>query len=132
MTTRQACRGFSLLEVLVAFTILAMLLGALFQVFRGGLHAARSGERYTRATVIAQSQLAALGVEHPLQEGVLSGTTDDAYHWRIIVGAYLDDQLPVTDSVLQPWTVNVEVFWEEAGTPRTLSLRSMLLAPAQS
>ena len=132
MTIRRACRGFSLLEVLVAFTILAMLLGALFQVFSAGLHAAHSGDRYTRATVIAQSRLAALGVEQRLRGGVFSGTTDDAYHWRVTVSPYLDDQLPATDRVLQPLAVNVEVFWEDGGSPRTLSLTSMLLAPAQS
>ena len=76
MSARRSCRGFSLLEVLVAFTILAMLLGALFQVFSGGLHAARAGDRYTRATVIAQSTLAALGAEQPIQEGVTSGSAD--------------------------------------------------------
>jgi len=131
MTGRRACRGFSLLEVLVAFTILAMLLGALFQVFSGGLRAASAGERYTRATVIAQSRLAALGAEQPLREGVFSGTTDDAYGWRVTVSPYLDDQLPETDRVLLPLTVSVEVFWEDGGTPRTLSLTSIKLAPVQ-
>jgi general secretion pathway protein I len=132
MTSSRASRGFSLLEVLVAFTILAMLLGALFQVFSSGLHAARSGDRYTRATVIAQSQLAALGVENSLEEGVRSGTSDDDYHWRVTVSAYSDDQIPLSKRALRPLTVSVEVFWEEAGTPRTLSLTSMRLGPAQS
>ena len=128
----NSSRGFSLLEVLVAFTILAMLLGALFQVFSGGLRAAHSGDRYTRATVIAQSRLAALGVDQPLLEGVSSGTADGAYHWRVTVSPYLDDQLPMTDRVLQPLTVNVEVFWEEGGSARSVSLTSILLEPARS
>jgi general secretion pathway protein I len=132
MITRRACRGFSLLEVLVAFTILAMLLGALFQVFSGGLRAARSGDQYTRATIIAQSRLAALGVEQPLREGVSSGTDDDPYHWRVTVSPYLDDQMPVADHVLQPLTVHVEVFWEEGGSARSVSLTSILLGPAPS
>jgi general secretion pathway protein I len=132
MTTKRGCRGFSLLEVLVAFTILAMLLGALFQVFSAGLRAARSGDRYTRATVIAQSQLAAIGVEHALLEGITSGTTDDDYHWRVTVRAYDDDQLSETDLTLQPLAVDVEVFWEEGGAPRTLTLTSMLLGPLQT
>jgi general secretion pathway protein I len=132
MTTKRGCRGFSLLEVLVAFTILAMLLGALFQVFSAGLRAARSGDRYTRATVIAQSQLAAIGVEHALLEGITSGTTDDDYHWRVTVRAYRDDQLPETGLTLQPLAVDVEVFWEEGGAPRTLTLTSMLLGPLQT
>lgn len=132
MIARRHCRGFSLLEVLVAFTILAMLLGALFQVFSTALHAARSGDGYTRATVIAQSRLAEIGVEHPPGEGVTSGITGDDYHWRIIIGAYVDDQLPVTDGGLRPLSVNVEVYWEEGGSTRTVTLSSMLLAPATS
>ncbi len=132
MIVRRACRGFSLLEVLVAFTILAMLLGALFQVFSGGLRAARSGDQYTRATVIAQSRLASLGVEQPLREGVSSGTDDDPYHWRVTVSPYLDDQILVVDHVLQPLTVHVEVFWEEGGSARSVSLMSILLGPAPS
>lgn len=129
MTGPRGCRGFSLLEVLVAFTILAMLLGALFQVFSGGLHAARAGDSYTRATVIAQSRLAALGVEEALQEGTSSGSVDDTYHWRVIVRPYADDQMPATSGIAQPFGVDVWVFWEEGGSPRSLTLNSMLLAP---
>ena len=131
MTPRRACRGFSLLEVLVAFTILAMLLAALFEVFSAGLNAARAGDLFTRAAVIAQSRLAAVGIVEPLQEGVSSGSTDDAYHWRVTVGEYIDDQLPLIDAVLQPLTVVVEVYWEEGGNARSVSLTSMLLGPRQ-
>jgi len=131
MMTRRACRGFSLLEVLVAFTILAMLLGALFQVFSAGLRAARAGDQYSRATVIAQSRLAALGVAQPLREGVSTGSGDGPYHWRVTVSPYLDDQMPVVDRMLQPLTVRVDVFWEEGGSARSVSLTSMLLGPAQ-
>jgi general secretion pathway protein I len=132
MIASSRCRGFSLLEVLVAFTILAMLLGALFQVFSSGLHAARSGDGFTRATVIAQSRLAELGVEHPLREGVFNGTADDTYHWRVVVSEYIDDQLPVSEGGPRPLSINVQVFWEEAGSARTVSLMSLLLAPASS
>ena len=131
MTPRRACRGFSLLEVLVAFTILAMLLSALFEVFSAGLNAARAGDRFTRAAVIAQSRLAAVGMVESLQEGVSSGSTDDAYHWRVMVGEYLDDQLPLIDAVLQPLTVVVEVYWEEGDNARSVSLTSMLLGSRQ-
>lgn len=132
MSSRRANRGFSLLEVLVAFTILAMLLGALFQVFSGGMHAARTGDRHTRAAIIAQSRLAAVGVEYPLDEGVASGTVDDDYHWRVTIGPYVDDQLPVSDSLPRPLSVNVEVFWEEGGAPRSVSLTSLYLGSADS
>ena len=130
--TRRASRGFSLLEVLVAFTILAMLLGALFQVFSGGMHAARAGDRHTRATVIAQSQLSAASVEYPPAEGFASGRTDDGFDWRVSIAPYSDDLLPLGDAPLQPYIINVEVFWEEGGSGHILSLESILLGPVSS
>jgi general secretion pathway protein I len=125
---RSGCHGFSLLEVLVAFTILAMLLGVLFQVFSGGLRAARAGDSYTRATVIAQSRLAAVGVEFPLEEGTSSGTADGTFHWRVIVRPYVDGELPAGRGVPRPLRVDVEVFWEEGGGARSLALTSLGLA----
>jgi general secretion pathway protein I len=127
MISERARRGFSLLELLIAFTILATLVGALSQVFSAGLQAARSGDRDTRAVVIAQSRLAVLDVEQPLRVGVFSGATDDDYHWRVTLRPYLDDQLPAARRVLVPLTVTVEVFWEEGDRPRGVSLTSMLL-----
>jgi hypothetical protein len=40
--------------------------------------------------------------------------------------------MAVEDPVLQPMTVLVEVFWEEGGGAHSVSLRSILLGPAQS
>ena len=131
MSARNANLGFSLLEVLVAFTILAMLLGALFQVFSGGMHAARSGDRHTRATIIAQSRMAAVGTEQPLAEGVDNGRVED-YDWRVTIGPYSDDQLSPSSALPQAFSVNVEVFWEEGGAPQSVSLTSMRLGAAGS
>ena len=132
MKLRARCGGFSLLEMLVAFTILALVLGALFQIFSAGMHAARSGDRYSRATEIAQSKLAALGVEYALTEGTVSGTTDDDYHWRITVSPYIDDQLPIAEIALRPLRVNVEILWDDGGKSYTFALKSMMLEPERT
>lgn len=132
MRPRRGSRGFSLLEVMVAFTILAMLLGALFQVFSTALGSARSAERLSRATVIAQSRLAGLGFDHDLKPGVSTGTVDGDFHWRVTVGGYSDGELSVTSTAVRPLTVNVEVYWEEGGFSRSVSLTSLMLAPSRS
>lgn len=131
MTPRRE-GGFSLLEIMFAFVGVAMLLGVLVQLFGHGLETVRTGERYTRATVIAQSQLAVAGLERPLEEGVTSGTTEDVFHWRMTVSVYKDAHTPAVERLLQPLLVQVEVFWEEAGESHVVSLTSILLKPVPS
>ena len=48
-------RGFSLLEVLVAFVILALVATALFRLFSGALANASAAEEYSRAVLVAES-----------------------------------------------------------------------------
>ena len=132
MMTARPVRGFSLLEILVAFVGIAMLLGVLMRLFGNGLETVRAGERFTRATVIAQSHLAAAGLERPLVEGVSSGTEDEIFHWRITVSVYEDPDTPAEPRVVEPLNVRVDVFWEEAGEPHVVSLTSIRLKPVPS
>lgn len=70
-------RGFTLLEVLVAFTVLALVLGAAYGAMSSGLRATtRSGEALT-ALARAESVLARVGPEIPLQTGAWSEREGD-------------------------------------------------------
>ena len=51
-------RGFSMLEVLVAFVILALVGTALFRLFSGALTTSAAAEDYSRAVLVADSVLA--------------------------------------------------------------------------
>lgn len=75
-------RGFSLLEVLVAFAIMAFSLGALYQLTGGATRASQHAEAFTRMVVLAQS----IQAEHPFvpPEGVVrSGVSADGLTWRV-------------------------------------------------
>ena len=60
-------RGFTLIEVVAAFVLLAVVLGMAFEVFSAGLARAGQLEDRSRALAIAQSQLALTGVEQVLK-----------------------------------------------------------------
>ena len=72
-------KGFSLLEVLAAFVILALVATALFRLFGGALGNAGVAEDASRAVLVAQSRLDAARGE--LRAGTQSGTEDEKFAW---------------------------------------------------
>lgn len=82
-------RGFSLLEVLVAFVILALVATALFRLFSGSLANVGAAEEYSRAVIVAESVLAETGGAQPLREGSRNGSADDGrISWRANVAPW--------------------------------------------
>jgi general secretion pathway protein I len=70
-------RGFSLLEVLVAFVILALVATAIFRLFSGALVNASAADDYTQAVLVAESVLAEAAATRPLTETTNTGSTGD-------------------------------------------------------
>ncbi len=91
-------RGFSLLEILVAFVLLALAMTVLMQIFSTSLNGAAVADRYAKASMLAESRLAAAGVEAALKEGSTSGSFDDTFSWQVDVKPYVE---PTTDAATQ-------------------------------
>ena len=89
-STLQNARGFSLLEILVALTLLALAMGVLMQIFSRGVNSAALADRYAKATMYAESKLATIGVEQELKETAATGKFDDDFSWGLVVRPYLD------------------------------------------
>lgn len=73
------------MEILIAFSILALSLGILLKIFSGGVNTATVAGDYTAAIQIAESLMAKTGLETPLQAGQDSGVEDEKYRWRVEV-----------------------------------------------
>jgi general secretion pathway protein I len=119
-------KGFSLLEVLVAFAILALSLGVLLQVIATGLRNTAIAEDYTEARLYAESILAALGRESPLQETVSEGQIDEKFSWRSSVAAYREENLTPAPGMM-PYQLVVEVFWHSSSQTRSVTLETLRL-----
>jgi general secretion pathway protein I len=120
---RNRRRGFTLIEVLVAFAILAVALTALFQVFSSGLGAIGTAERHSMAAMLARSILDDVGAEIPLAVGEQRGELDDGFSWLVRIERSAVTNLVADGGELYiPYDVTVEISW---GHGRALSLTTL-------
>jgi general secretion pathway protein I len=146
VTTRQRrpgfathARGFSLLEVLVAFVILSLVATALFRLFSGALNNAAAADDYSRAVLVAESVIAEAAATRPLRETTAQGTADDGrIEWTTKVEPYVapgsTPGSPSLDTLpMRLFRISAEVsFPSPAGGKRTLALATTRLAPKEA
>lgn len=84
-------RGFTLIEVVVAFALLALALTFLLASLSGAAKQIRIASDSSRATLHAQSLLAQVGVGETLQPGRRQGDYDAGrYRWVLEIAPYVD------------------------------------------
>jgi len=130
MKSRRAHRGFSLLEVLVAFVVLSLALVVLAQIFSGGLRRTGDMAEYAQALAVAESTLAATGLEDSFKEGETVGETPDRrFRWSRMVKLWQDpDRDPNVEEVnrVQLFEVDVRVNWQAPdGRERSFAISSL-------
>lgn len=122
--------GFTILEVLVAFLVAALLLAVILSGFSTGLSSLARADRMSQAALVAQSRIAELDVVEPLQEGQVSGRDDQHgdYRWQINVQPFAWDYADATaqqGSTL--YKVDVEVFWPAGDKEHSFLLTTLKL-----
>lgn len=114
----EAEEGFTLVEVLVAFIILAGAVVLSFQIFADGLRRLSAVEIRTKAVNVARSELARLSTSENISEGVTTGTTE-GIAWKIIITP-IDGNVAYGTSPMRPFKVEVRMPYpgeKSGGTP---------------
>jgi general secretion pathway protein I len=124
-------RGFTLIEVVVAFVLLSLVLSVSFEIFTRGMARAGDLDDRARALVVAQSRLGLAGLEEGWSEGVTSGeSADRRYQWTLTIRradelANGADGKPAT-SAYTMYRVDVHVAWRGAdGREHALDLATL-------
>lgn len=139
--------GFTLIEVMVAFMVFALLFGVVLQILSTSVGNTRLSGEYTQAALWAQSKLDVLGLEQMIEPGVTQGSFDENYDWVMEVnetevvderGLDAQEELPIAlyhirltiewgdgrrQAVFETLR-SVDIFWEErqmqmGGGPRS-------------
>ncbi len=123
-------KGFSLLEILIAFTIFSISITLLLNIFSSGLNKIIVSDEYQQAVLIAESKLALTGMEIELEPGTKQGSIDDKYYWHIQINEFETKELPIGTNPgnMIPYQVNVTVSWSAGQTNRVFELSSIKLA----
>jgi len=130
-------RGFSLIEVLAAFVILALVATSLFGLFSGALGNASAADDWSRALLIAESRLATAASTQPLAEASDAGTEDEGrIRWTSRVAPWdppeVDAELASQSESMATRLYRIQVdvrFPAVAGGERSISLATVRLGP---
>ncbi len=125
-------KGFTLIEVLVAMSILAISLVVVLQVFSGGLKAARLSDAYTQGVFYAREKMDEILLAEDLTAGVIRGEFEDGFRWR---AEALGMDLPDAEGVRLPFrafNIKVDVSWTEGSKEKHFAVSTIkLVGPAE-
>ena len=117
--------GFTLLETLVALSVLAITLGVIYQIFGTSLRNMQYTKEYSYAQMFAESKLSELGKGIPVREGNYEGQFDQKYTWKLIVTPIA----PLSENeVLGKFRINFIVLWDSNRGQRSIELTSYRLS----
>lgn len=120
--TRRSQTGFSLLEVLVAFAIMAMALGLIYRISGGSVRNVGDLEARQRAAVLAESLLSMRDVVPP--QGLNLAGTSGIYGWAVRSQPYVGG---VNDPSTVPLhQVFIDIAWGQTPPVHHLSLVTLL------
>jgi len=126
-------RGFTLIEIVIAFAVLGMALTLLLGTLSGSAREVRDSADAGRAALHAQTLLDQVGVGEALQSGSRDGEFEDGrYRWTLQVEPYVDPTQRRRDTI-EPGAARLmllalHVEWGEGGPRQRLDLQSLRLA----
>ena len=128
---RRRSRGFTLLEMLVAFTILVMAFAVVLRVFASGARGSARAERYGEAVIQAQGLLERYAAQRPLRPLEQGGRLDSGADWSVVVEpADPSAEDLAAEPALALFRVTAAVQWESPGQePRRVRLQTLRAVP---
>ena len=123
-TKRHA--GFSLLEVLVALSILALSYGMILQLLGSSSRNALRASDYRQAIMVAESQLNLAATVRDPAMLPRTGAVGEKFAWRLDITPAADVAMSSAASMYAPVRLTVEVSWQEdAREPTSVALSTI-------
>jgi len=129
LTQVRRQRGFTLIEVVIAFALLALALTLLLGTLSGSVREVTWSADSARAALHAQSLLDDTGIGLPVRAGTKQGDFEDGrYRWTLEVAPYQDPLRPpaaVDPAAARLMQLTLIVVWGDAGPRERLQLQTL-------
>lgn len=120
---RKSSAGFSLLEMVVALSILALALGTLYRAAGGATRNVRIDEKYAYGVELARSLLANNGMV-PASGVDIQGETNGGFNWVVKTSPVNYGRASAGNTLLHE--IEVGVSWIDGGKRREVVLNSVV------
>ncbi len=122
--------GFTLLETLVALSVLAITLGVLYQIFGTSLRNIQYAKDYSFAQMLAESKLSEIGKGIPVVEGNYGGEIGDKYTWVMNVEPVASLEGKDKDLIFA-FKVMFTISWGSNGKDRSIDILTYRLSTGE-
>ncbi|MEE8220041.1 MAG: prepilin-type N-terminal cleavage/methylation domain-containing protein [bacterium] len=119
--------GFTLMEVLVAITILGMSLILIFAILSQSLTALHVDRAYSTAVILAKSKMDEVDLLEELAEGEEGGSSPGGYRWSREITETLGQPEGLDERLTRLFRVRVVVSWPEGSPQRRVTLETLRL-----
>lgn len=115
--------GFTLLEVLVALSLLGIAMAVVFQLFSANLRGIAVSEEYSCASAKAMSKMKEILASDKIEEKVWQGAAEDGYRFNVHVSKTLQERTEKLQVELLQ--IDLTVSWTKGIKDRSLTMRTM-------
>jgi general secretion pathway protein I len=120
--------GFTLIEVLVAISVLAICLVVIFQLFSGGLKAGKLSDDYTRGIFHAREKMEENILLDILEEGTAEGAFEDGFQWRTDIARLEQREEEASRLPFDTFAITVEISWGPEGREKHFKIDTLKVA----
>ena len=119
------CGGLTLVEVLVALSLLAICLVVILQLFSEGLKSGKLSDDYTRGIFHAKEKMEELLLSNVVEEGITEGEFGDGFRWKADIVRLEQREEEAARLPFDTFTIALEVSWGEKGHEKHLAIDTL-------
>jgi len=117
--------GFTLIEILVAISILAISLVVILQLFSGGLKSSRLSDEYTRGIFHAREKMGEILLSKEVSAGETEGEFSDSFRWKCQIEPIEDVEEGEEKMPFNMFNIRVDIVWDAGGKEKRFQVSTI-------